>query len=1108
MFVHRSNRLERLVDELADVLRRPQPNPFEPETILVQSRGMERWLKKELALRLEVFANARFPFPRALIEQALSRVLHDDPASVECYARPSLGWSIAAMLPGLTREPAFSPFTSYLRDDEHGIKRLELAERLADAFDQYMVYRPEWLLDWQCGRGGGLEGELWRRLVERQGAAHWPARYERFLAEFSPLFAAGAGLPKRVAIVGISTLPPGFIRVIETLATNSEVHLFLLCPSRGYFADTGPRRRSRRGVTHRPSAIDERALRHDNRLMVSLGKVGRDFQAVLEDAVEYMEDDVDLFVEPGLGSALAVLQSDLLALRRRARDAGPEPLPLAPGDDSVRVHACHSPQRELEVLRDQLLDLFERDPTLAPHDVVVMMPSVESYAPFIEAVFGGQDDENLQLPYRIFDRPRVAENVAADALLRVLDVLGGRMKASEVLDLLQLEPIRRRFGIAAEELALLRRWVREVNVRWGIDAEHRRAHGQPAEEANTWRFGLARLLLGYCMPGEDQAPFMSVLPYDDVEGEAAAALGSFADFCETLFGWVRRIAEPRAPRGWSETLTELTSDLVATTAADAWQTEELFEDLSELAVQAALGGFDETLDLRALCYLLRTRLGGARESSDFSDAGLTFSALLPMRSIPFRVVCLLGMNDGEFPRAEPHAVFDRLRSDARPGDRSLREEDRYLFLEAALSARERLIVSYVGRGIQDGSERPPAAVVSELIDVYRESFGLDENAREPVVVHPLQPFSPRYFGADDDPRLFGFGESRLSGARALLRAERRTPGAQSRLLPELEPPERLPLDDLVGFFEHPARFLFERRLQVELRERVDLVLDREPVELDALERYAIGSLLLERALKGGEPPSELEAARARGVLPYGVIGTCAFDDLSAEVTLVADASRPWLEGPRLPPVPLELSLTQTTLVGALRDVWPRAQVWRSYQRGHPKRELGLWIRHLALQCLDGAALPRHTVLVGRPDLVSDGTSAYQRTYQPLPAELAKRLLEDLLRLYSIGQTAPLCLFPAASLGYVEALAKYDGKVDRQERAFKVAREQLYGALGFKTFKEMDDPYYQAAYGHIDPFDRASWPFASGEADGPPSFDETARRVFVPLLRYSEKSVRK
>ncbi|HEX9621554.1 MAG TPA: exodeoxyribonuclease V subunit gamma, partial [Polyangiaceae bacterium] len=798
-------------------------------------------------------------------------------------------------------------------------------------------------------------------------------------------------------------------------------------------------------------------MRKDNRLLVSLGKVGSDFQAVLENAADYVESDVDLFVDPGLGSALSVLQSDVLALRRRARDAELDPLPLSPGDDSVRVHACHSPQRELEVLRDQMLDLFERDATLGPHDVVVMMPNVEAYAPFVEAVFGDSGEEAAYLPYRILDRPRVADNVAADALLRVLDVLGGRMKASAVLDLLQLEPVRSRFGIAAEQLSQLRRWAREVNVRWGIDAAHRRAHGQPGEGANTWRFGLERLLLGYCLPGEDKNPFASVMPYDDVEGEAATVLGSFAEFCETLFRWARRVERACPPRAWVAELAELSADLLATAPADAWQTEELSDELSELAAEAARGGFEEALGLRALRHLLRARLGNAREGTEFSDVGITFSALLPMRSIPFRVVCLLGMNDGEFPRAEPHPAFNRLSSDQRAGDRSLREEDRYLFLEALLSAREKLIVTYVGRGIKDGSERPPAAVVSELLDVFRESFGLEDGAREPVVVHPLQPFSPRYFGAGDDPRLFGFGQSRLSGARALVQAERRVPGLQSAPLPGIELPELLPLDVLTAFFEHPARGLFERRLGVELRERVDLVLDREPVELDALERYAIGSLLLERALERGDPADELEAARARGVLPYGVIGACAFEDLRAEVTAVAEAARPWLEGERLPPAPLELHLAGTTLVGALRDVWPRAQVWQSYQRGHPRRALSLWIRHLVLQCMAGASLPRHTVLIGRPDLTSDSADAYRRSYQALDPELARALLEDLLRLYSIGQTVPLCLFPAASLAYVEALAKYDGKADRQERAFKVAREQLYGAVGFKTFKEMDDP---------------------------------------------------
>jgi exodeoxyribonuclease V gamma subunit len=506
-----------------------------------------------------------------------------------------------------------------------------------------------------------------------------------------------------------------------------------------------------------------------------------------------------------------------------------------------------------------------------------------------------------------------------------------------------------------------------------------------------------------------------------------------------------------------------------------------------------------------LAQLLRGRLGGERATHEFLDGGVTFCALLPMRSIPFRVVCLLGMNDGEFPRTERNVAFNRLAAEPRPGDRSLRDEDLYLFLEALLSARERLIITYVGRGIKDGSERPPAAVVSELLDTFQESFVLDAGDPGPSVAHPLQPFSPRYFGAVADPRLFGFGESRLSGARALASSERRAAFTQSAPLDASELPELLSLDELAAFFEHPARGLYEGRLGVALRERVDLVSDREPVELDALERYAIGSVLLERALGEADWQRELGAARARGVLPYGAIGACAFDDLRAEVAVVAESARTWLEEQRRDPVEFELRLSRTTLVGALRDIWPRAQVWQSYQRGHPKRELSLWIRHLVLQCVRGAELPATSVLVGRPPLTSDSGDAYVRSYEPLDARLARSLLDDLVELYAAGRRAPLCLFPAASLAYVEALAKHAGKADRRERALKVAHEQLYGGYGFKTFKEMDDPYYRAAYGAVDPFERATWPFADASGELPlPSFDETATRVFVPLLAHSNK----
>ncbi|MBM4320263.1 MAG: exonuclease V subunit gamma, partial [Deltaproteobacteria bacterium] len=817
-------------DSLARVLCVPAGGPMQPEWVVVHSRGMERWLSQQLAQRLGVCANVHFPFPAKVLHELTGPAAPSGGAVGEAWSPPRLVWSILRQLPGLLGEEAFAPLLGCLGAGEQAAagpdaagmgrpvdrRAYLLARRIADTFDRYVTFRPEMVLGWDAPSQEEQDWQplLWRSLRRVIAAPH--------LADL--LRGPGAalrldGLPPRLCFFAISTLPPFFLELLGRLAREREVYLFVLCPAREYTGAIRSRKeiaRELKGALREGVLPEQLHLEEGNPLLASFGRLVREFQIVLEGTeagCPYDELPGDLFVEPisaggpGSPTMLQLLQSDVLHLRQRGtgRSDDPErfppPRPVAAGDRSISIHACHGPMRQVEVLRDELLGLLAADPTLQPRDIVVMAPDIEAYAPLLEAVLVDGDPPRRgggaagagagagaapevaegegqpgrvgfpSLPFRIADRSLRQENVVAEALLALLELAGGRTPASAVLDLLALPPVRRRFAIAAEELPMIRQWVGESGIRWGIDREHRQEHGQPGYQENTWRFGLDRLLLGVAMAGEGRRFFGGVLPYDELEGQTTDLCGRFVEFGETLFAELQELAAPRPLAGWRERLGRLLQAMTAVEDDEVWLQQQLRDLLDEIVQYAGNSGFSGELDRDCLSLLLEQGTSGKGPASGFGSGAITCCAMVPLRSIPFRVVCLLGMDDGAFPRAATRLGFDRLAADPRLGDRDPREEDRYLFLEALLSARQQLIITYTGRSIRDNERLPPAVPVGELLDVLSASFFPEEGGAEQaagegagraadlrerlISEHPLQPFSPQSFCAGGPgPRSF------------------------------------------------------------------------------------------------------------------------------------------------------------------------------------------------------------------------------------------------------------------------------------------------------------------------------------------------------------------
>ena len=999
LFLHTGNRLETLAAELAAVMAEPLASPFTPEVVMVQSLGMRRWLSLQLAQRLGVCMNAQFPFPRAFLDAILRRLV-PEMAPPDAFAPDLLTWKIHRMLPVLLHRAEFAPVSAYAGDGDD-LKIYQLATRLAALFDQYLVYRPAMLLEWERAGVDNLftpkgdaawQATLWREL-NRARQLHFGAVLERLQ---QGRFAAGAQWPERVSIFGISSLPPAQMEVFLALAAFCPVHLFLPSPSREYHGDDWtPKQRARRGLA--PDA-------EGHPLLTSLGKLNAQFTNVLLDADERagyrIVNASETFLEPPADTLLHCLQRDILAAQGRGLFAGEEGQLIAPDDVSLQLHVCHSPMREVEVLYDQLLALLAEDPSLKPRDILVMTPEIERYAPLIHAVFGCPEDPALSIPYSIADRQPRSDSPAIHTFLSLLECVGTRFTAPEGFALLQSPVFRRKFGFDDAELARLRHWIHESGIRWGIDPAHRAALGLPDFAENTWRHGIDRLLLGYAMPGGNRILFENILPQDDVEGSEAELLGRFVAAMESVFSALTLLNQPRPLGEWPgalRTLVEQFFDMPGDDEArDVRQLRNALERLEQIADQA---GPEQRVEFAAIREHMAGLMGEAEQRGGFLTGGVTFCALKPMRSIPARVIWLMGMNEAVFPRRSQPPQFDLISAEPKPGDRSPRDDDRYLFLEALLSARDRLRISHVGRTLVNHDKLPPSVVVSELLDYLDQSckFPEGQDARKTLVIeHRLHGFSRSYFTPGG--RLFSF-----SAANAAAAAARALPPMPFLSEPLAEPPAELrnvALADLLAFIVNPAAFFLRHRLGIRLDENNDTLEETEPLTPDALQLYHVGSELFDARIADAALPGE-GALFARALLPPGSMGAQYYREQDAAAkALQSTLSKLLTTTTRDEPRILDLRIGAFTLTGRVEALYHGRLAFFRPSKLKPKDRLRAWVAHLAW-CAASDSAPIPSILAGAGEAVQ---------FRPQPVAQ----LEALLELYWRGLQTPLPFFPNTS----------------------------------------------------------------------------------------------
>ncbi len=1092
LHLHRAPRTDQLADALGELLEVPLPDAFAQEVVVVPAKGIERWLSQRLSHVLGrgagddgVCAGVEFASPRALVA-TLVGTDRDDPWSAD-----ALAWAVLDVLDTDLDQPWASTLARHLGHEHTGDerefrlgRRYAVARRLAGLLAAYAAQRPALLRDWHDGAltdglGGALDPDLawqpplWRAVEARVEA---PPPHQRHTDALARLHEAPADLPTRLSLFGHTRMPATEVELLGALARHHELHVWLPHPSDRLWRRLG----DLRGAVPRRTDLSHRRVGHP--LTATLGRDVRELQRALPtgDDVVDTSHQARAETEPERASLLAWLQADLHA--DEVRPAGRH---HDPGDRSVQVHRCHGAARQVDVLREVLLGLLDDDRTLEPRDILVMCPDIETYAPLITARFGLADVVSgghpaHRLRVQLADRALSRTNPLLGVAEQLLSLAGGRASASSVLDLAQSPAVRRRFALSDDDLDAITAWTRESGVRWGFDREHRRPFGVDFVQ-NTWRFGLDRVLAGVALSDDAAAWIGATLPLDDVGSNRVELAGRFTELVERLIATTDRLVGEHPLADWVQTLAEGVAGLTSVSRDDQWQVGHLQRELATVLAQA---GEREATSLRLadVRALLEGRFAGRPTRANFRTGTLTVCTMVPMRSVPHRVVCMLGLDDGVFPRLGTVDGDDVLRRTPVTGERDVRAEDRQLLLDAVGAATETLVVTYTGANEHSGQPRPPAVPLGELLDVL--DLTTEAPVREQIVVkHPLQPFDtrnvePGRLGVPGKP--FTFDPTMLAAAEAAVHPHAE-PGflAAPLALPE---PLDVALADLVAFFKDPVKGFF-RALDVTLPWEADGLSDAMPVEIDELESWGVGDRMLADMLRMVHPDNAREAEWRRGHLPPGRLGWRKAGEVRESAMNLAVAA---LTHRQVPPRTYDVDVTLPggrRLTGTVGPVYGDRLVAVSYSKLAGKHLLESWIRLLALAAHDDDH--NYTALaIGR---APRGSHPVQRLLAP-GSDGPLALLTDLVALYDAGRRAPLPL--PIKTSYAWATAQHAGD-DARDAASKKWRSARYPG-------EDADPAQVRVWGAFAGLDRLC------EA-GPLGPDFTlpvlAERLWTPLLTH-------
>ncbi len=1035
-----SNDMSALTNAFCERSKFAETDPFVASTVIVQSFGTGQWLKLQLAKKHGISANLDCVLPAQFIWE-LYRALLDQPQQSP-LDKDLLTWRLMSIVPE-QKSREFESITRYLdKPGDPDLRTYQLVNKIAGLFDQYLVYRPEWILAWEQHRDliknnpHPWQPLLWQILMDSNpelAAQHRARLHQRAMQQIHNLTDLDR-LPPRVSVFGLSSLPLTQLETLRGLAAHIDVDIFFLNPCHHYWGDIvsekGKARRSVRSLIGKSGALaEEDYLEVGNPLLASLGKQGREFLELILDTNDI--NILDFFAEKPATSALGLLQKDIYNLEFGG-EFGSNKIPvkrhLDDTDNSIQIHSCHNKLREVEILYDQLLSIFSLNPDVKPGDVIVMTPNVADYAPFIHCVFKDQ------IHYAIADRSLSEQSTLIGSFCKFLELPESRLTSTEVMDFLEVPAIARKFNLGEDELSTISYWVNGAGIRWEIDGSTKSDRWKvPDSNQNTWRFGLDRLLLGIAMDSHNGL-FNSNLPFDVDIGDTEL-LGTLCHFVQLLDNYRNQLDKSQTATEWQTTVNSLLNELFSPLDEETLDISMIQTLMQKLVDDTATTNYQAQISGQLMRYWINQQFADTSSSAGFISGGITFATLVPMRSIPFKVVCLLGMNDQKYPRDNRSLSFDLMTTEAsRKGDRSRRADDRYLFLEAMLSASEVLYISYEGQSMKDNQIRPPSVVVSELLDYMHQVFDAYS-----VTKHPLQPFSRRYFS----------GGALISFQRHWYQALVEPPDIHPFVdmqLPAIEDNKIESIQQLTKFFQHSGKYFLQQRLGVYFDTDETELQDTESFSLDGLQRYHLSDSALDALIKGQNINDWQDEMTASGFVMHGPVGDSYMEIELQHAQYVYGELEGYLEKAS-DKYHGSITVSGYRLQGHLGHL--AGDFVLSFRSGTLRKRhlIENWINHLFASA---AGLKVESIDVSRGK-----NKAEVSRLLAIPQETAIRHIEQLVSLYHTGLSSPLFLPPETTFRFVESMSANEDIGLAKEAALKV-----WDARGFS---ESSDPYWSRLF---------------------------------------------
>ncbi len=1043
LHLHHSNQLEKLMLALRGSYGEDKRHPFTSYTIICETNSLARWIKLQFCNHDGIASLIETKLPATWLWEQTRKTLEIPPGD-DPHTREILQWQLHSALGDsdlLTYATDSGTVTAYLEQDTNGLKRWQLAGHLADYFDRYQYYRPEMITEWSQGRDNQWQAALWRKIVG-DSTDHRVALMRSFLEQLQgdskPL-----ALPPRIDLFSIHNLPPLLLEAYISIARHIPVHIWQLAPTPEYWADlVSTKQKAKKQITQKEST---NLYEEGNPLLMQWGKQGQSFQDLLISATLDNTEYSDNFIEPLGQTLLEQVQRDIY--QATIPNEKEEEIQDANNDHSLEIHICHSAMRECQVLRDNLLRHLQDCPSLNPEDIIVLVPEISQYAPYIRAVFG---QSNPRLPFNLNDTTVADEHPLTLTFLELLDLATSRFSRAQILDLARLPEVMQKFQLDDEDITFLEETFDTLKVYWGFSGKDKADRLKlPAIDKNTWNQAFQRLMTGYAR-GNAQL-WNSIAPLPLHSSRKAESIARFYQLLNTLheqslsLHHLHSNNRQQSPSDWARLLKDLCNSLFSAVRVntDENRLQSIYDTIAELEKTHII--CSQPISLAAVRDWLHTQLeSNSNNQANFYSGGITFCGLKPLRGVPFDLVCMMGMHDSAYPGRKTKSEYDLMAQTARLGDPDPVQEDRYIFLETLLAARQKLIISYTGKSVRKNEEIPASSVVQELIDYIKNRYQCTNSI---ISEHPLQAFNPRNFTPDneasDPTRHLSFDQHWRGISQNI---NEHTPPVKSKgwPAPNLTAPKgsnhNIALKDLTGLLSRPVRQFIQKRLKIYSPDEHNIP-DTEPFKLESLQKWTVSDFLIKNWLDEQDGDEHMLLS-ARGLLTHGEQGLLDVQELRNEQSTLRANLKPYHEKNYTScdiNIPLNIDQTQWHISGQIHDFMEGEGIIRvSASKFKPGNLLTLWIEHLCQQVCNETNTPAH--------LFSNKSSPVANNHvilKPVDTEMAKDYLETILACYSAGLTNPLPMISSAGYTFATSLHKDNDEDTAIQKANKNLLSELY-----------------------------------------------------------------